>query len=79
MFILVLDRCRPNPCENNGICAETSRGVQCECTPGFKGRLCERELHFYDLKYLRIFSRPRTFTAFSGFGTSAGWLSFLFD
>ncbi|XP_045166878.2 lectin BRA-3-like [Mercenaria mercenaria] len=36
-----VDRCSPDPCENNGTCVEVADNYTCSCNDGFKGRNCE--------------------------------------
>ena len=42
--ICALNPCQnPNPCSNKGACTDTTHGIMCECSPGFKGKFCERK------------------------------------
>ncbi|XP_052076573.1 uncharacterized protein LOC127714525 [Mytilus californianus] len=35
-----VDRCDPNPCQNNGSCKDFKDGYNCKCTSGWKGENC---------------------------------------
>ncbi|CAC5379529.1 unnamed protein product [Mytilus coruscus] len=35
-----VDRCDPNPCQNNGSCTDFKDGYNCTCTTGWKGENC---------------------------------------
>jgi Notch-like protein len=40
-IIIGTDPCRPNPCQNNGICMASGSSVICSCLTGFSGQRCE--------------------------------------
>ncbi|XP_044070372.1 hyaluronan-binding protein 2-like isoform X2 [Siniperca chuatsi] len=36
-------QCNPNPCQNNGVCEQKSKGkFECDCPKPYKGKRCER-------------------------------------
>lgn len=35
-----IDRCDPNPCQNNGSCTDFKENYNCTCTDGWKGENC---------------------------------------
>ena len=40
------DKCWPNPCQNGGICKQTSTDIHCECDgTGYTGALCHTSLN----------------------------------
>lgn len=36
-----IDECAPNPCKNNGVCADGINSFTCTCPSGFIGNVCE--------------------------------------
>ena len=38
--VLDIDDCQPNPCKNNGVCADGINSYTCDCTHGFIGDNC---------------------------------------
>jgi hypothetical protein len=40
-FILDIDECVPEPCQNNGTCTDQINAYECQCIPGFNGTNCE--------------------------------------
>jgi hypothetical protein len=40
-LIIGADPCRPNPCQNNGICTPSGSSFICSCLTGFTGQRCE--------------------------------------
>ncbi|PSN38075.1 hypothetical protein C0J52_00824 [Blattella germanica] len=43
------DSCRDSPCKHNGSCYVTWNDFRCECTRGYKGKMCE-EMEFCQLQ-----------------------------
>ena len=41
MFLLFVDICEPNPCQNSGSCTASDNSFVCNCTNGFTGTLCQ--------------------------------------
>ena len=41
IFILDIDNCSPNPCENGGSCTDEVAGYSCSCAAGYTGTNCE--------------------------------------
>ena len=41
MFLLFVDICEPNPCQNSGSCTASDNSFVCNCTNGFTGSLCQ--------------------------------------
>lgn len=39
-YLLDLDLCEPNPCQNEGRCFDYADGYQCECKSGYSGKDC---------------------------------------
>ena len=50
------DDCYPNPCLNNGTCADGVNDYNCTCVPGFVGKNCSnsKSLKIKSLKRLRF-------------------------
>ena len=44
--ILAADNCRPNPCQNNGVCTSVGTSFTCSCISGFSGQRCEIRSYF---------------------------------
>ena len=40
-FLLLEDKCHPNPCKNGGVCTEANGQYVCTCAEGFKGINCQ--------------------------------------
>ncbi len=40
-FILDIDYCDSNPCQNGATCENSSNGFDCYCAPGTSGAFCE--------------------------------------
>ena len=54
-FWIVKRSCLQNPCKNGGTCTELGQGdFTCTCTPGSKGKACEREHDFLFITQLII-------------------------
>ena len=49
MYILDIDDCAPNPCENGATCEDGINQATCQCVDGWTGNTCETG------KGLRIF------------------------
>ena len=41
VFIIDIDECESNPCENGGTCTDMEDGYECACESGFTGMECE--------------------------------------
>ena len=41
LFVVDVDDCMPNPCENGGNCTDGINGYNCTCAPGYTGVNCE--------------------------------------
>ena len=41
-----IDECESNPCLNGATCLDRLNHFQCECMPGYSGRLCESNVSF---------------------------------
>ena len=41
MFVLDIDNCDPNPCQNGGACTDGVNTHTCTCVAGFEGDNCE--------------------------------------
>lgn len=39
-----IDECKSNPCRNGATCLDRLNHFQCECAPGFSGKLCENNV-----------------------------------
>lgn len=39
--VCVLDKCSPNPCQNDGVCVDVGDSYSCSCAEGFTGSHCE--------------------------------------
>ena len=37
LFLLDIDECAGNPCDNNAVCLNTNGSYECSCRPGFEG------------------------------------------
>ncbi|CAC5379530.1 unnamed protein product [Mytilus coruscus] len=40
-----VDRCDPNPCQNNGSCTDFKESYSCACTVGWKGENCTTDIN----------------------------------
>lgn len=40
-FILEINECDPNPCENGASCDDLLNDYQCSCLPGYTGTNCQ--------------------------------------
>ncbi|XP_063414057.1 uncharacterized protein LOC134696285 isoform X2 [Mytilus trossulus] len=40
-----VDRCDPNPCQNNGSCVDFKENYTCTCTDGWKGENCTKDIN----------------------------------
>ncbi|XP_071152079.1 fibropellin-3-like, partial [Mytilus edulis] len=40
-----VDRCDPNPCQNNGSCMDFKENYTCTCTGGWKGENCTKDIN----------------------------------
>lgn len=52
LFLSLANKCRPNPCQNDGRCAVDLRrmdGYHCRCTSDFAGRHCQGMKYLFDL------------------------------
>ena len=51
-YVVDIDECESNPCENGGTCADAVNGYSCECAPGFTDANCKtgtyEHLHRYE-------------------------------
>ena len=44
-FVIDIDRCHPNPCQNNAFCyLSSNREITCVCQPYFTGQFCETKV-----------------------------------
>lgn len=43
MFLVDIDDCSSNPCNNGGTCSDLKDDVLCECPAGYSGKFCENE------------------------------------
>ena len=41
LFVIDVDDCMPNPCENGGNCTDGINEYNCTCAPGYTGVNCE--------------------------------------
>jgi len=41
LFVLDIEPCHSNPCENNGVCSKSGNSYNCACSAGYTGRRCE--------------------------------------
>ena len=42
IYVLVVDPCEPNPCQNDGLCLPGKDGsFTCQCVDGYSGDVCE--------------------------------------
>ena len=44
IFVIDIDDCQPQPCQNNGTCHDLVNGYKCECLVGFNGNNCENSM-----------------------------------
>ena len=51
IFVLDVDDCMPNPCENDGNCTDGVNEYLCACVPGYTGADCETGQHCCKLTY----------------------------
>ncbi|VDH97650.1 Hypothetical predicted protein [Mytilus galloprovincialis] len=40
-----VDRCDPNPCQNNGSCVDFKENYNCTCTDGWRGKNCTTDIN----------------------------------
>ena len=40
-FVLEIDECESNPCQNGAKCVDQEGRFECRCLPGYQGDLCE--------------------------------------
>ena len=40
-FLVDIDDCNPNPCDNGGQCTDLANGYSCACAPGYTGADCK--------------------------------------
>ena len=41
IYLVDIDECESNPCENGGTCTDAVNGYSCECAPGFTDANCQ--------------------------------------
>ena len=41
MYLVDVDECLSNPCQNNATCANGINTIDCQCLPGYTGPICE--------------------------------------
>ena len=42
LFLLDIDDCSPNPCDNGGTCTDLVNDFKCKCKKGFSGKTCDK-------------------------------------
>ena len=40
-YIIDINECESEPCQNNGVCTNAINAVTCQCADGFAGEKCE--------------------------------------
>ena len=56
MNIAARDACKPNPCQNNGICRTSSHGFICNCRGNYGGTKCQCKYCLIPVHIWNIFS-----------------------
>ena len=41
VYVLDINDCESNPCENGGTCSDAVNGFTCECFPGYTDKNCQ--------------------------------------
>ena len=44
IFVLDVNECKSNPCENGGTCTNAVNGYTCKCVPGYTDKTCRTGL-----------------------------------
>ena len=47
-YVIDIDECESNPCQNGGTCVDAVGGYSCTCIAGFKGDDCETGMQLID-------------------------------
>ena len=50
-YIVDIDECESNPCENGGTCTDAVNGYSCECAPGFTDANCQTGTYEHQHRY----------------------------
>ena len=41
VFLVDINECESNPCQNGGICTDVVNGYTCKCSPGYTDAICQ--------------------------------------
>ncbi|KAK3105727.1 hypothetical protein FSP39_004342 [Pinctada imbricata] len=53
----LLDRCTPNPCENDGICDQDWETFRCDCqNSGYTGEVCHRSAYYLSCDMFKMYT-----------------------
>ena len=79
-YIVGVDDCASQPCQNGGICTNEVHGHRCSCEPGDTGDECQTSEHIYfvrlGVRSLANASRARQFNPLNPPGV--GWVNLFF-
>ncbi len=56
-FIVDIDECASNPCQNAGACVDAVNGYTCTCVAGWTGTICDTSKIFFHYKFSKLNSR----------------------
>ena len=48
MFLLDIDECASDPCQNSVTCYDGMNGYTCDCLPGYTGPICQSGNKLYN-------------------------------